>query len=356
MRVLCINSGSSSLKYALFDDALARVASGAVERIGSEVPDHRRAIEMALDRVAGAGVPDAVAHRLVHGGPAMHRPQRVTAALLATMREIVHFAPIHLPPAIDCMEAVARRHPGVPQVACFDTSFHWDLPPVARRLPLPADLDDQGVRRYGFHGLSYEYVVSTLGPRLGRRAVVAHLGNGASLAALLDGKSIDTSMGLTPSGGIPMSTRSGDLDPGVVVFLLARGIAPSEIEPLVTRRSGLLGVSGLSGDMRTLLGAGTAGAALAVDQFCYAIRKQIGAYAAALEGLDTLVFTGGIGERAAPVRERVCAGLAHLGVALDPGLPDSETISSAGSRVAVLVVKTDEDLVMARHARKVLGA
>src|SRR3954466_16149233 len=236
MRVLCINSGSSSLKYALFDDALARVASGAVERIGTEGPDHRRAIEMALDRIAGAGAPDAVAHRLLHGGPAMHRPQRGAAALLATMREIVHFAPIHLPPAIDCMEAVARRHPGVPQVACFDTSFHWDLPPVARRLPLPGDLDEQGVRRYGFHGLSYEYVVSTLGPRLGRRAVVAHLGNGASLAALLDGKSIDTSMGLTPPGGHPMSPRRGGPRPGGLVLLPAGGIPCSEIEPLVSRR------------------------------------------------------------------------------------------------------------------------
>ena len=353
MRILCINRGSSTLKFAVFDDSLARIVDGTVEVKG----DHQRAIESALDRAAAAGAPDAVAHRLVHGGPKLHRPHRITAELVAALREIVHFAPIHLPPALECIEAVGRRHSEVPQVACFDTSFHWDLPAVARRLPLPRDLDEAGVRRFGFHGLSYEYIVSALGPRLGRRAVVAHLGNGASLAALLDGASIDTTMGLTPTGGIPMSTRSGDLDPGVLVFLLARGIPAAEIEPLLSRRSGLLGISGLSGDMRTLLAAGTAEAELAVDQFCYAIRKQIGAYAAALAGLDTLVFTGGIGERAAPVRERVCAGLSHLGVELDGdrNRRGEEVVSSPGSRAAVLVVPTDEDLVMARHARKVLA-
>jgi acetate kinase len=354
MRVLCVNRGSSSLKFAVFDDSLARVVEGTVEVKG----DDERSIETALDKAAAAGAPGAVAHRLVHGGPKVHRPQRVTPELLAALRDTVHFAPIHLPPALDCIEAVARRHPGVPQVACFDTSFHWDLPAVARRLPLPRELDDAGVRRFGFHGLSYEYVVSALGPGLGRRAVIAHLGNGASLAALLDGVSIDTTMGLTPSGGIPMSTRSGDLDPGILVFLLARGMPAEELEALVSRRSGLLGISGLSGDMRTLLGAGTADAELAVDQFCYAIRKQIGAYAAALSGLDTLVFTGGIGERAAPVRERVCAGLSHLGIELDRECNrlGEGVVSSPTSRVTVLVVATDEDLVMARHARKVLGA
>jgi len=353
MRILCLNRGSSTLKFALFDDSLARIAGGTIEVKG----DHQRAIESALDGAAAAGTPDAVAHRLVHGGPELHRPQRVTAELVASLREIVHFAPIHLPPALECIEAVGRRHPGVPQVACFDTSFHWDLPVVARRLPLPRELDAAGVRRFGFHGLSYEYVVSALGPRLGRRAVVAHLGNGASLAALLDGVSIDTTMGLTPTGGIPMSTRSGDLDPGILVFLLARGMPAAEVEPLVSRRSGLFGISGSSGDMRTLLGAGTAEAELAIDQFCYAIRKQIGAYAAALSGLDTLVFTGGIGERAAPVRERVCAGLSHLGIELDRecNRRGEEVVSSLTSRVAVLVVATDEDLVMARHARKVLA-
>jgi acetate kinase len=354
MRVLCINAGSSSLKYALFDDSLSRVAGGSVERIGSEVPDHRHAVEAALDEVSRAGAPDAVAHRLVHGGPAIHRPERVTPALIAALQEIVHFAPIHLPPAIDCIQAVQRRHPGVPQVACFDTSFHWNLPAVARRLPLPLEVDEKGVRRYGFHGLSYEYVVSALGARLGRRAIAAHLGNGASLSALRDGASIDTTMSLTPSGGIPMSTRSGDLDPGVLVFLLARGMRAAEMETLVSRRSGLLGISGLS-DMRTLLKDRSAEAKLAVDQFCYAIRKQIGAYAAALEGLDTLVFTGGIGERAAPVRERVCAGLGHLGIEIDPERNARGDEAIGSGRVAVFVVKTDEDLVMARHARTVLG-
>jgi len=348
MRILCLNRGSSTLKYAVFDDSLTRLSGGTIEGEGD-------AAKSALD---ASGAPDAVVHRLVHGGPKLHRPQRITPELVAALRGIVHFAPIHLPPALDCIDAVSRRHPRVPQVACFDTSFHWNLPAVARRLPLPRDLDEAGVRRFGFHGLSYEYIVSALGPRLGRRAVVAHLGNGASLAALLDGASVDTTMGLTPAGGIPMSTRSGDLDPGVLVFLLARGMPASEIEPLVSRKSGLLGVSGTSGDMRTLLAAATPEAELAVEQFCYAIRKQIGAYAAALSGLDTLVFTGGIGEKAAPVRERVCAGLSHLGVDLDRerNARGDEMISAARSRVAVLVVATDEDLVMARHAREVLAA
>src|SRR6059058_5482980 len=354
MRILCVNRGSSTLKFALFDDSLARITGGTVEVEG----DNQHAIEGALDEASAAGAPDAVVHRLVHGGPKLHRPQRVTPEVVATIREIVHFAPIHLPPALACIEVAFRRHPGVPQVACFDTSFHWDLPAVARRLPLPRDLDEAGVRRFGFHGLSYEYIVSALGPRLGRRAVVAHLGNGASLAALLDGVSIDTTMGLTPTGGIPMSTRSGDLDPGVLVFLLARGMPAAEVEALVSRKSGLLGISGSSGDMRTLLDAGTADAELAVDQFCYAIRKQIGAYAAALSGLDTLVFTGGIGEHAAPVRERVCSGLSHLGVELDRECNrlSEQVVSAPTSRVAVLVVPTDEDVVMARHARKVLAA
>src|SRR6184192_1458801 len=214
MRILCVNAGSSSLKFALFDDSLARLVEGT-----EESTDHLGAMEAALDAVAARGTPDAVAHRLVHGGPELHRPQRLTPEILAELRKIVHFAPIHLPPALDCIEAAARRHPGVPQVACFDTSFHWNLPAVSRRLPLPRNLDEEGVRRYGFHGLSYEYVVSALGPRLGQRAVIAHLGNGASLVAIRDGLSIDTTMGLTPSGGIPMSTRSGDLDPGIVAFL-----------------------------------------------------------------------------------------------------------------------------------------
>jgi len=349
MRILCLNRGSSTLKYAVFDDSLTRLSGGTIEGARAD------AVEGALD---ASGVPDAVVHRLVHGGPKLHQPQRITPELVAALRGIVHFAPIHLPPALACIEAVSRRHPRVPQVACFDTDFHWNLPAVARRLPLPRDLDEAGVRRFGFHGLSYEYIVSALGPRLGRRAVVAHLGNGASLAALLDGASVDTTMGLTPAGGIPMSTRSGDLDPGVLVFLLARGMPASEIEPLVSRRSGLLGISGLSGDMRTLLAAGSGEAELAVEQFCYAIRKQIGAYAAALSGLDTLVFTGGIGEKATPVRERVCAGLSHLGVELDRerNARGEELISAARSRVAVLVVATDEDVVMARHARQVLAA
>ena len=378
MRVLCLNAGSSSLKLAL-QSGEERLAQGAVERIGLErgrlwlrggtaaldrevsAPDHAAAVQAALDALDAAGLrPQAVAHRLVHGGPLHHLPSLIDGALLDALRGLIDFAPLHLPAELAAIDAVSRRYPGLPQVACFDTHFHWELPEVARRLPLPQQLCDQGVRRFGFHGLSYESVVSTLGAGQLGSAVIAHLGNGASLAAVRAGRPIETTMAFTPASGVMMGTRTGDVDPGVVFFLLARGASPGEVERIVSRESGLLGVSGRSSDMRELLAArqGDPRAALAVEMFCWSCRKAVGALAAALGGLETLVFTGGIGENAAPVRAEICAGLAHLGVTLDAAANEAGAarISAAGSRCAVRVVHTDEDLVIARHALRLLGA
>ncbi len=306
--ILALNCGSSSLKYALFEGE-RRVSGSTVSGIG--VPGghatHADAVHEALARLPR---PQAVGHRLVHGGPHLLEPVRIDAGVLRELHAAVPFAPLHLPAAIGAIEAVAQRSPEVPQVACFDTAFHRTLPEVARRLPLPERIDALGVRRYGFHGLSYEWAVSEL--KLPSRAVIAHLGNGASMCAVRDGVSIDTTMGLTPAGGFMMGTRSGDLDPGVLLFLLSR-MGRDELERLVDRESGLLGVSGATSDMKALLASTEAPARLAVEMFCYQARKAVGAMAAALEGIDALVFTGGIGEHAVEVRERICGGLSHLG-------------------------------------------
>ena len=330
--ILALNCGSSSLKYAVFEGE-RRTAGGAVAGIG--VPGghatHGDAVHAAL---AELPTPSAVGHRLVHGGPDLLEPVRIDPGVLAKLREAVPFAPLHLPPALAAIDAVAARHPRVPQIACFDTSFHRTLPDVARRFALPARVEALGVRRYGFHGLSYEWAVSEL--KLRGKAVIAHLGNGASMCAVRDGVCIDTTMGLTPAGGFMMGTRTGDLDPGVIVFLLER-MSPEEIAHLVDRESGLLGVSGLTSDMKTLLASRDPRARLAVEMFCYQACKAAAALAAALGGLDALVFTGGIGEHAGEVRERICGGLSHLG------------------RFAVQVITADEERVIARHAGELLS-
>lgn len=332
MKVLALNCGSSSLKYALFEGE-QRVAGGAVSGIGvaGGHATHAGALHAAL---GGLPAPDAAGHRLVHGGPDLLAPLRIDDAVVARLRAAVPFAPLHLPSAIAVIEVMARRFPDLPQVACFDTAFHRTLPEPARRLPLPAWIDAQGVRRYGFHGLSYEWAVSQVGQR--GRMVIAHLGNGASMCAVRDGVSVDTTMGLTPAGGLMMGTRSGDLDPGVLVFLLDK-MSRAEIERLVDRESGLLGVSGITSDMKTLLASSDPRAKLAVEMFCHHARKAVGALAAVLGGLDTLVFTGGIGEHAAEVRERICAGLTHLGP------------------FEVRVVAADEERVTARHTARLLA-
>jgi acetate kinase len=384
-RVLSLNRGSSSLKLSLYemgDGRETRLADGDVDRIGAgtarlrlrtgsatgdDVPVDAgdaqaliAAVFAALDRCS-LGTPTAVGHRIVHGGPELLAPVRVDERVMAQLRAAVPFAPLHLPAELEGIAAVATRHPGLPQVVCFDTAFHGRMPAVARSLPLPRALWNAGIRRYGFHGLSYEYVVETVGAAALGRAVVAHLGNGASLAAIRDGSSIDTTMGLTPAGGIMMGTRSGDLDPGVLVHLLAhQGYDTAAIERLVDRESGLLGVSGISGDMRELLAARAADprAAEAVALFCYQVRKQIGAFAAALGGLDTLVFTGGIGEHAAPVRWDVCRDLEQLGIRLDAArnAAHAPVIGVDDSPCIVRVVPTNEDLMIARHTRRVLDA
>ncbi len=389
-RILTINSGSSSLKFALFemgDDEALRLA-GRLEGIGlggsgrfavkdgegnslvdeaNPLDDHEAALSRLFDWLKGRpehGGLDAVGHRVVHGGSRHTRPERITPEVMASLHDLVPLAPDHLPQEIRAIEAVSRAYPELPQVACFDTAFHRTMPAVAQAFGLPRDLADEGVFRYGFHGLSYEYIVGELRKEAGSaaaggRLIVAHLGNGASLAAILGGKSIDTTMGFTPAGGLVMSTRSGDLDPGILVYLLRhRGLDAEELDRVVNKRAGLLGVSGTSADMRELLEREDQDkhAAEAVALFCRQARKFVGALAAVLGGLDTLVFTAGIGENAPPVRGRICEGLEFLGVRVDPdrNARSDAVISPDGAPVTVRVMGTDEERMIARHTRDVV--
>lgn len=358
--IVCLNCGSSSVKAACLEAADGR--PGAQRRvravnIAGAGPD---AIAAALDGVAPpGGAPAAVVHRVVHGGPRYTRATRVDAAVSAELRRLVPLAPLHLPAALAGMEAAGRRWPACPQVACFDTAFHASLPEVARRLPLPAAVLGDEVHRYGFHGLSYAHVMWTLGEAAPPRVVIAHLGSGASLVAVADGRSVDTTMGFTPAGGVPMGTRTGDLDPGVLFYLArARGLTVDELERVCEHESGLQGVGG-SADARELAARAPhdPAAALALELFAYQIRKSIGAFAAVLGGLDLLVFTGGIGEHAAGVRAAACQGLGALGVQLDRArnAASAPVISAEASRCVVRVTAADEEAQMAREARAVLG-
>ncbi len=382
--ILALNSGSSSLKFAVyeFDGARERLLlRGEAENIGAPsghlwlrtadgssivdqlrpISDHQTAVQIALDELKKGKYPSpaAIGHRVVNGGR-LSAPQKITPQILTDLRNLVPLAPLHLPAEIKIMEAVASRAPQIPQVACFDTAFHRRLPELAQRFPLPRKLFDEGLRRYGFHGLSYEYVLQELGSAAkGQRLVIAHLGNGCSLAAVRDGSPVDTSMGLTPTGGVMMGTRTGDLDPGILIYLLReKGYDAARLERLVDAESGLLGVSDLTSDMKTLLAKrdSDARAAEAVAMFCRSIRKEIGAFAAVLGGLDILVFTGGIGERAPAVRDEICRDLGHLGVRLDPVRNNAEEdiISAAQSACLVRVVATNEELMIARHTRGVI--
>jgi acetate kinase len=370
-----VNSGSSSLKIALYrmGDGETLLLSGAAEGIGKagrfwirsgdrtlaeseeKFSDHNQALARFLKELRHLGDYSfsAAGHRIVHGGPRLIQPQRITPDVIAELKNVTNFAPLHLPAQTALIEELSRHYPELPQVACFDTAFHAAMPELAQRFALPLSLWDEGVRRYGFHGLSYEYVVATMGAALGRRAVIAHLGNGASMVALSNGKPLDTSMGLTPTGGFMMGTRSGDLDPGIILFLLRAGRSAEEIADMLDHQSGLKAVSGGSSDMKDLLARRKTDkhAALAVEMFCYQIAKYVGAYAAVLNGLDTLVFTGGIGEHAAEVREGVAASLAFLGIDLDPQANSGHTgvITKSQSRCVVRVVPTNEDLMIARH-------
>jgi len=350
--ILAINCGSSSLKYAVFtgDDVVVRATVDAVT-------DHRSAVLGVLDGLAAR--PVAVGHRLVHGGPDHSAPARVDPALVAQLADLVPLSPLHLPAELAAIDAVAQRLGELPQVVCFDTAFHHTLPLVARRVALPVALFDAGIRRYGFHGLSYASIVGALPAARLRRAVIAHLGSGASMAAIRDGRSIETTMGFSPAGGLVMGTRAGDLDPGLIVYLLDHGYDARRLDHLINHEAGLVALSETTADMQRLLAQRTADprAALAVDAFCYCARKTIGALAAVLGGLDTLVFTGGIGEHAAPVRAEICEGLAHLGIALDAGrnAAGAAIISGAGS-CEVRVMRTDEEREIARATRRVLEA
>ena len=387
--VLALNGGSSSLKFALFraDDSQQRVLAGKIERIGLPgskmkwrgaagqasqndsvtAPDHRAAVQLALDCIkqqADGKAVAAVGHRVVHGGMKYTKPVIVTAEVLEELRQFSPYDPEHLPAEIAVIEAVRARYPGTPQVACFDTAFHRDMPRVAKLLPIPRRYDAKGVQRYGFHGLSYAYLMEELA-RLGDpaalkgRVILAHLGNGASLAAVRDGKSVDTSMGFTPTAGLVMSTRTGDLDPGLAPYLArTEQITTSQFYKMVNHESGLLGVSETSSDMRDLFDRETQDvrAAEAVALFCYQAKKWIGSFAAALGGLDTLVFAGGIGEKAPIVRARICEGLGFLGIQLNEmrNLENAALISNEASRVAVRVIRTDEELMIARSVCRVL--
>ena len=389
-RILTINGGSSSIKFALFEsgNSLQRILEGKIERIGLseatlrtkgvspadnlsrpvKAPDHVAAVSVLMDwieeRVGRNGLA-AVGHRVVHGGPKYSQPELITAEMVGELRRLSPFDPEHMPEEILLTEAVHRRFHDLPQMACFDTAFHHELPRVAQLLPIPRRYEKQGVRRYGFHGLSYTYLMGELARVAGAepaqgKVILAHLGSGASLAAVHGGKPIDTSMSFTPAAGVPMSTRSGDLDPGLVWYLArTEGLDVQAFNTLVNSQSGLLGLSETSSDMQDLLDRETRDvrAAEAVELFCYQIKKWIGSFAAALGGLETLVFAGGIGENAPPVRERICRGLDFLGVELDQALNarNAPVISRDTGRVQVRVIPTDEELMIARSVAGLLN-
>ena len=390
LRILTINAGSSSLKAALYDmDRTERVTLACqVERIGqsgsqmrivdggrvtlldrtADLDSHESAARAFLEWLQhqqAEVAPSAVGHRLVHGGSTHRAPHILTPDVMDDLQELVPLDPDHLPQALAVIRVATEAYPAIPQVACFDTSFHRSMSRVAQMYPLPPRFGDAGVIRYGFHGLSCEFIVQALraiDAREGEgRIIIAHLGNGASLTAVREGVSVDTTMGFTPTGGIMMGTRSGDLDPGVLLHLLeAQGMQGTALNRLVNHEAGLLGVSGLSGDMRDLLGKESSDprAADAITLFCYLARKSVGALVAALGGVDTLIFTAGIGEHSAPIRERICEGLEFLGFELDAerNARHAPIVSRDGSRVVVRVMKTDEDLMIARHVRHLLSA
>jgi acetate kinase len=362
--ILTVNAGSSSLRFAIFSSGArpARLLDGKMERIGSEaaaaIAD--RLVQQLKAQFRAA--PDAIGHRVVHG--MLHtKTERVSPALLAELRSIAPFDPEHLPREIDLIEAMQHRYPDVPQVACFDTAFHRGMPPKATLLPIPRRYAAKGVQRYGFHGLSYTFLTQEL-RRLGDpaasrgRVILAHLGSGASLAAVLDGRCVDTSMGFTPAAGLVMGTRSGDLDPGLASYLmLTESMSAAQFQTMVNLECGLIGISETSADVRDLLGRETTDsrALEAIAIFCYQAKKWIGAYTAALGGLDTLVFAGGIGENSAAVRQRICDGLAYLGIELDPSRNIEHAACISTGRVAVRVIRTDEESVIASLTAQCLG-
>jgi acetate kinase len=392
--ILVINAGSSSIKFAVFAREAAmsepcRLYSGNVEAIGKQARfsitlaeveqegsgastqhpvvarNHQQALQTILDwleqnsptvRFVAAG------HRVVHGGSTFSRAVRIDEKVLEQLRALTVLAPLHQPHALHAIEALMAQRPQLPQVACFDTAFHSTMPLREQRFALPRTLAEQGIRRYGFHGLSYDYISRTLPTHLAElangRVVIAHLGHGVSLCALQNRQSMATTMSFTPLDGLPMSTRSGAIDPAVVLYLLEQGMTARDISELLHHQSGLLGLSGISGDMRTLLASAETAAAEAIDYFCYRVRRELGSLAAALGGLDAVVFTGGIGEHAAPVRENICHTTAWLGMEIDKqaNRANALRISTDGSKVSVWVIPTDEEQVIARSTAASLVA
>ena len=387
---LVLNAGSSSLKFSVFrrsGNQPWEVASrGQIEGIGtaprfsakdtaggslvdvalgSDVRDGRAALD-ALATWLRATYTNArllgVGHRVVHGGARFTQPVVVTQEVLQELKKLIPLAPLHQPYNLAAIEAVFERLPEVPQVACFDTSFHATNPEVAKLVPLPAELRCSRLRRYGFHGLSYEYVASALpevAPEIARgRVIVAHLGSGASMCAMREGRSIDNTLGFTALDGLCMGTRPGSLDPGIVLYLFQNlGLSPSEVESILYKKSGLLGISGLSNDMRNLLGKDQPDACLAIDYFVYRAAKELGALSAAIGGLDALVFTAGIGENSPEIRQKICQASSWLGIELDKdaNLRKGPRISTTSSKVSAWVVPTNEELMIARHTGALLG-
>jgi len=395
--VLVLNSGSSSIKFSVYEAGQTerrKLLEGAVDGIGTdpaqklgrfwvrdaeghkftdqspELPSLNAAYALVAQALKAPPFPRpaAIGHRMVCGGPTVTENQRITPALIDEMERYTAFAPLHTPTAIYIMRQVMQEFPDVPNFVCLDSYFHRNLPEVTRRLPIPEEYAAMGVRRFGAHGLSYESIVAHLQPNVPSRLIVAHLGNGASISAIRDGVSVDTSMGLTPTGGIISGSRTGDIDPGVLLFLLRQlaeksaetTAAADQLEKIVNKQSGLAGVSGLTNDMRALreaIGKGNAAARLAVDEFVYVLRKYIGGYVAVLGGLDTLVFTGGIGENDPATRAEVCAGMETLGIALDSErnqVRGEAIISTDNSAVTVRVIPPAEDLMIVEHVCRLL--
>ncbi|MBP6528827.1 MAG: acetate/propionate family kinase [Burkholderiales bacterium] len=376
---LALNSGSSSLKFGLFQtttSSLTTVLTGEADAIGSPqsrftarnaagkivanetapIPDQRAAMNCVVRTLANEGMPtpDAIGHRMVHGGPALRSDVRISPAVLLQLEAAKGFAPLHIPVALSVIAVALEKFPNVAQVACFDTSFHRDMPLCARTLPIPRALKSEGVERYGFHGLSCESIVLQMGETIPERVIIAHLGNGSSITAVRHGKSIDTSMGLTPTGGIIMGTRTGDLDPGVLVYLLReRKLDVDQLDTLLQRESGLRGVSGVTSDMRQLRTATATNtdAQLAIDMYCISAAKQIAAMITSLDGVDAIVFTGGIGENDVQTRAAICERLHWIGVHLDASAnaSSSRTISGATSRCTVHVLRSEETQQIARR-------
>ncbi len=387
--ILVLNVGSSSLKFAQFaaderPSGATLLCEGEFAGIGHQVhfsarrdktlvladehlppgASHEAALERLLEflkQLDPERALTATVHRIVHGGTRFDAPVRLTPDIVEQLTQLIPLAPLHQPPALAAIAAVSKSHPRLPQIACFDTAFHHNQSSTATAFALPRKLSAQGIRRFGFHGISYQYIASALPDLIGtdasRRVVVAHLGGGASMCALLAGKSIATTMSFTPLDGLPMGRRCGSLDPGVVLYLLQHeGMGAEQISKLLYEESGLLGVSGITDDMQELLSSSDVCAAEAIDLFVYRIGLELGALAAALQGLDALVFTGGIGEHAVPIRRRVCQDARWLGIDLDIEANEAgaQRISQSGSKVSAWVIATDEDLMMAREAWKVL--